>query len=177
MFGTRTITSCKFRLVISGLVVPLIFNCITSCHNPQSGKRGQVSSGISDSTSMVGIPEEYQPVYTMLVLPGKPGPGEAFRILSAGGEDILNAHVTISGLPDPIKSVNNKTGEELPCWRIDDFNGVPAGKYKALLSVKNKYVSMEDSLRMGRRYGDNLFGLDKCLVLRMQRTVCLVCFE
>jgi hypothetical protein len=141
MFGLRTITSNKFRLVISGLVVPIIFNCITSCHNPQSGRRGQVSSGISDSTSMVGLPEGYQPVYAMLVLPGKPGPGEAFRILSAGGEDILNAHVTISGLPDPIKSVNNKTGEELPCWRIDDFNGVPAGKYKALLSVKNKYVS------------------------------------
>jgi hypothetical protein len=40
-----------------------------------------------------------------------------------------------------LESLNSKTGEELPYWRIDDFAGSPTGKYKATLVTDKKEIS------------------------------------
>ena len=68
-------------------------------------------------------PDEYNPVNALLVLPGNPAPGESFRILATGGRNIRKAKIIVSGPSGNFESLNTKTGEELPCWRIDDFAG------------------------------------------------------
>jgi hypothetical protein len=40
-----------------------------------------------------------------------------------------------------LESLNSKAGEELPYWRVDDFAGSPAGKYKATLIIDKKEIS------------------------------------
>ncbi len=77
----------------------------------------------------------------MLVLPGNPVPGESFRILATGGRNIRKAKIIVNSPSGNSECLDSKTGAELPCWRIDDFAGSPAGKYKATLIVDKKEVS------------------------------------
>jgi hypothetical protein len=96
---------------------------------------------MSDSTKDNRATDEYQPVNTLLVLPKNPGPGEAFRILATGGENIRKAQIIVSGQSGSLESLKSKIGEEFPCWRIDDFPGSSAGKYKVTLIDDKKVVS------------------------------------
>ena len=137
----KAIAGSNIRSLILGLFIPLMFNCITFCGDRSAGKRGLVSSGMSDSTKASGTTDEYQSVNTMLVLPKNPGPGEAFRILATGGENIREAQVIVSGPSGSLKSLKSKIGEELPYWRIDDFTGSSVGKYKVTLIADKKVVS------------------------------------
>jgi len=134
-----------FRFLIFSLVIPFLFSCLTSCaDNHSSNKKGlniieKIETIIEDDT-----PDEYSPVNAMLVLPGNPAPGENFRILSTGGRNIKKAKIIVSGPSGNPESRDHKTGEELPCWRIDDFPGSSAGKYKATLIMDNKEVAHLD---------------------------------
>jgi hypothetical protein len=128
------------RLLFSILIVPLMFNSIVSCGNNPTGKNGLTSSEKSDSLAEHETPDEFNPVNVLLLLPGYPSPGEGFRILATGGMNIRKAKIIISGPSGNLESLNNKTGEELPCWRIDSFAGTIEGNYKAALIVDKKEV-------------------------------------
>ncbi|MCX6255314.1 MAG: hypothetical protein NTV31_12660, partial [Bacteroidia bacterium] len=137
----KTIAGINIRSLILGLIIPLMFNCIASYGDLPAWKRGLVSSGMSDSTKESGTPDEYQLVNTMLVLPKNPSPGEAFRILATGGENIRKTQIIVSGPSGSLESLKSKIGEELPYWRIDDFIGSSIGKYKVTLIADKKVVS------------------------------------
>lgn len=130
------------RSLILSLIIPLLFSFFVSCaDNNGRSKKGleilnKIETIIEDDT-----PDEYKPVNAMLLLPGNPVPGENFRILSTGGRNIKKAKIRISGPSGNLESQRHKIGEELPCWRIDEFAGSAAGKYKAVLLVDNKEVS------------------------------------
>jgi hypothetical protein len=137
----KTKAGINIRSLIFGLIIPLIFNCIESCGNRPALKEDPVSSGLPDSTREIGTPDEYQPVNTLLVLPKNPGPGEPFRILATGDENIRKAKIIISGPSGNLESRKSKMGAELPYWRIDDFTGSLAGKYKVTLIVDKKVTN------------------------------------
>ncbi len=134
-------TGANIRSLITGLTITLIF-CCTACQGGgQDRKRDLSSSGMSDSTSQSIANDEYQPVYGMLVLPKNPQPGKAFRIMAAGGENILRAKIRINGPSGGMECLKSKTGGDLGKWRIDDFAGSPAGKYKAVLIAEKRTIS------------------------------------
>ena len=137
----KTIAGINTRSLIFGLIIPLIFNCIESCGNRPALKENPVSSGLSDSTKEIRTPDEYQPVNTLLVLPKNPGPGEPFRILATGDENIRKAKIIVSGPSGSLESQKSKMGAALPYWRIDDFTGSFAGKYKVTLIVDKKVIN------------------------------------
>src|SRR5512133_1197910 len=91
----------------------LILFLITSCGDPSAGKRGLISSGGSDSTDANGTPAKYESLCSILVLPKNPVPGEPFRILTTGGENIGEAQVIVTGPSGRLKSMKSKTGDEL----------------------------------------------------------------
>jgi hypothetical protein len=128
------------RLLFLGLIIPLLFNSIVSCGNNQTGQQVLAFFEKSDSTEEIKITDEYHPVNVLLILPGNTAPGEGFRILATGGRNIRKATIIVSGPSGNLESLKSKTGEELPCWRIDDFAGSPAGNYKATLMVDEKEV-------------------------------------
>ena len=113
-----------------------------ACHGDRSAwNKSTVSTGMSDSTKLIETTDEFRCVNAMLVLPKNPGPGETFRILVTGGEDIRKAQIIVKGPSGSLRSLKSITGEELPYWRIDDFTGSSDGKYKASLIADNKLIS------------------------------------
>ena len=131
----------NIRLLFFGLITPLLFSCLLSCGDNQTSKKRLAFSKKSDSVIERETADGYNQVKAMLVLPENPAPGEGFRILATGGKNIRKAKIIVSGQSGNLESLNSKTGEELPFWRIDDFAGSPAGKYKATLIMDKKKVS------------------------------------
>jgi hypothetical protein len=129
------------RFLFFYLITPLLFSSFVSCGDNQAGKKGLAFIEKLDSVIEGDTPDEYNPVNAMLIIPANPIPGEGFRILATGGRNIRKAKIVVSGSSGNLESRNNKHGEELPYWRIDDFAGTPVGKYKATLFVDNKEVS------------------------------------
>ncbi len=84
------------------------------------------------------------PVYAILVLPENPLPGEPFRVVSTGGKSILSEKIEVRGGAETLKSVQSKTGDCIPYWRLDNFAGAPAGKYKAIISDGNKVAAVRE---------------------------------
>jgi hypothetical protein len=136
-----TVVNVNIRSLFSGLITPLLFSSLVSCGDSQTGKKGLTLLEKLDSVITGEAPDEYNPVNVLLILPGNPAPGEGFRILATGGTNIRKAKIMVSGPSGNLESMDSKTGEELPCWRIDDFAGSPAGNYKATLVVDKKEVS------------------------------------
>jgi len=128
----------NISFLILGVIITLMIGCNTS-----KGTRPDSSvSYLSPKPASENItPEEFQPVVTLLVLPKNPGPGEAFRILATGGENIRKAQIIISSPSGKSGPMSSKTGKEMPYWRIDEFEGIPAGKYNATLIEDKKIVT------------------------------------
>lgn len=124
-----------------GTISLLLFTGLFSCSGNQTGNKNLPNSENSDSTIKVEAPDEFNSVNAMLIIPGNPAPGRGFRILATGEKNIRMAEIIVSGPGGNLKSQNSKTGEELPCWRIDDFEGSPSGKYTASLIINKKEVS------------------------------------
>lgn len=123
------------------LIVILLPSVIASCGGNQSTEQGQTLLEKIESANEGEDPDEYNPVNAMLVIPGNPVPGENFRILATGGKNIRKAKIVIHHPSGNLESKNYKTGDELPCWRIDDLEGLPEGKYKAILILEHKEIS------------------------------------
>ncbi|HBL76359.1 MAG: hypothetical protein A2W90_08470 [Bacteroidetes bacterium GWF2_42_66] len=118
-----------------------MFCIITSCGDRPSRKpESPINLQMTDSTSEDEAPDDYPSVNALLVSPGNPHPGEAFRILATGGKNIRKAKIIVSGPSGNPESLKSKNGEGLPFWRIDDFAGSSAGKYTVTLIAGKKEV-------------------------------------
>jgi hypothetical protein len=129
------------RSLFFGLITPLLFTGFVSCGDNQPGKKVLNFIEKTVSSEENDAPDAYNPVNALLIIPAKPAPGEGFRILSTGGSNIRKAKIVVSGPSGELESLKNITGEELPCWRIDDFTGTDAGNYKAILIIDKKEVA------------------------------------
>jgi hypothetical protein len=129
----------NLKLLSLILIIALTINCLVSCDNPS--KSDKTLSGSSKTSEKKENPERYTPVYDLLILPKNPAPGEAFRVLATGSENITKTLITVSGPGGTLKSVNSIHGDELPYWRIDDFKGGSAGKYTITLTEDDRIVS------------------------------------
>jgi hypothetical protein len=129
------------RLLFWGLMAPLLIVVFAACEGKQTGGNGSTFMEKIESVFEDELPDAYEPLNAMLIIPAKPAPGEGFRILSTGGSNILKAKVIVNGFTVNPESLHHTRGNELPGWRIDDFAGCPAGKYNATLVVDKKEVS------------------------------------
>lgn len=127
-----------FRQLIVSRFVPLFFILTVSCGVKNSGEKGIALTEKLNSLLEIEPPDEYNPVNAMLLLPRNPAPGESFQILATGNRNISKAKIVVSGMTGNLELLNTKSGKELPCWRIDDFAGISAGKYKATLFLNDK---------------------------------------
>ncbi len=130
-----------FAMTKKPLLIALMICCI-ACKG-ELVNRGKItdSSVVADSViSDTEAADEYQPVYSLLVLPKNPLPGGNFRIVATGGKQLRKAQIQISGPAGDMKSVRIITGEELPFWRIDEFAGAAEGDYRVTLIERGKEV-------------------------------------
>ncbi len=120
------------------LMLLFLFCGFVSCGDNQAGKKAPAIIQKLEEVLEGSTPDEYNPVNALLVLPANPVPGENFRIMATGGSNIRHAKIVVSGPSGNLESNNHKYGKELPCWRIEDFAGCPAGKYNADLILDNR---------------------------------------
>ena len=117
-------TGNNVRSLILSLNIILISGFI-ACNTNQAARKKVVGSSAEQiSADSTETSEEYPSVSALLVSPKIPAPGETFRIVVTGGKNILKADLIVTGPEGELKSLKSKTGEEFPCWRIDDFTGV-----------------------------------------------------
>ncbi len=128
------------RFIVHSPVIALLLLILLSCDGNRTVKKESAGGENPVQDTVVEDQDEYGPIYAMLVSPGNPAPGEGFRILATGGRNLRKGKITVSGPSGNEGSLRTRTGEELPYWRIDDFPGCPAGRYTAILSVKNREV-------------------------------------
>ena len=138
MLLLKTIPGFNIRSLVVWMFIPLMFNCKSSNNQP-SLKSTIVSSVSPDSGKEIVTPDEYPTIRALLVLPKNPAPGQPFRILATGGENLRKAQILVSAPSGTQVALKSKTGEEMPYWRIDDFAGNSEGKYKVAL-VEDKKV-------------------------------------
>jgi hypothetical protein len=126
------------------LITLVLFVGLVSCDGNQDGKKGMTLSEKIESVITSEVPDAYDPVNALLIIPRNPAPGEEFRILATGGSSIRKAKITVTGPSGNLTAIVSKTGKELPFRRIDDFAGSLEGKYKAILEVdKNEVCALE----------------------------------
>src|SRR5665647_2573175 len=137
-----SIIKSKARINIHSLVTGFMFTLIFNCPACKGDHRTSlVSSANQDKTKEIGKSDESVSVPVLLVLPKNPCPGKAFRILATGEKMILKSKIIVTGASGTTESVKSKAGVEFPFWRIDDFNGLAAGKYKVTLIEDKKEIS------------------------------------
>lgn len=112
-------------------VIALLF-CI-SCSSNNTGKH-RISSSTDSLTASQGDTLESYPVpNTLLLLPKDPKPGEPFRIVATGNKNIRKATISVDGGGGVLESVSDRSGEQIPFWRIFEFTGAPEGTFKATI--------------------------------------------
>lgn len=123
----------------TGLLIPFIISVIISCGNSHR-KEHVISSAVITDSIAEPINSEAPANYAVLLLPANPQPGEMFRVLAVGEEDIRKVSIILSSPSGKIESVKSESGDGIPGWKIDDFAGLPAGVYKASVLVGKKSV-------------------------------------
>ncbi len=134
----------SLRFLVLEVAIFLTLGCLFSCGRTQPGQKGIAIIEKLDSVLTNQTPDEYNPVNAMLILPRDPAPGERFRVLVTGGRNIRKARLEVTGPSGKLESVKTITGEELPCWRIDDFTASAAGTCRASLIVDGKEVCRQE---------------------------------
>jgi len=119
----------------------LVLLVISSCGDRSSRNEGKSYFGLTtDSVSDIDSEAGLRTAITMLVSPKNPQPGQVFRVISAGGKNILKARLVVNSPDGSDESVKSRIGDQFPYWRIDEFSGRPAGKYQVNLIV-NKQIA------------------------------------
>jgi len=129
------------KLVFALFILSFLFN---ACGGKNSGRKDLTFFEKIEAAVEPEPADEYAVVNTMLVLPANPAPGEGFRIVATGGKNIRKAKIVVSGPSGNLELLKSKTGQELPCWRIDDFAGTADGSYTATLMLDKKEVAKLD---------------------------------
>jgi hypothetical protein len=141
----KDIIGMILRLRIILLIFPLISFFLTSCNHQRGQKDGSTGSGgNSELSGMEQTSDEYNPVYSLLISPEKPRPGDTFRIVATGGKDILKAKIVITGPSGDLKPLNSKTGDGFPCWRVDEFKTGSSGMFKVALFADKKEFKIRE---------------------------------
>ena len=128
------------RSFFSFLLCASIFLLFGSCNGKHTKDKMNLIFNKIESYVEQEIPDDYQSINALLLMPAHPAPGEEFRVLITGGSNILKADIVIVGQNEKIKAAKSICGNELPFWRIDDFAGVAEGKYTAILKVNGKNI-------------------------------------
>ena len=131
----------RFQKFFNFLPIVLIFLAATACGDRTSGGKS-----VPNGKSSVGNQEEQsdnvasQAVTALLISPKFPKPGQSFRILAVGNKSILKSTASLSS--GTLESLGSRGGEGLPFWHIEEFKGLPEGKYEIILQTGSSSLKL-----------------------------------
>ncbi len=142
MIKRNSLAKIKPLPVLAAFTISLLFLVGSSCGNRTTERISQLASQmLVSSAEDADEPAGFKEVNALLISPGHPKPGEGFRVLTVGSKSIKRAQVIIHGASGTIESRKNRSGNGLPCWRIDEFIAGPSGEYEVSLILNNQKVS------------------------------------
>lgn len=111
-----------------------VFILFSSCGNTSVSKKGKPSSEaiISDQEDPADH-DATQTIFGVCVSPKNPKPGEIFHVLVTGSKNLRKAKLFISTPKGNIESMQSRSGDGLPFWRIDEYKATGKGKYMVAL--------------------------------------------
>ncbi|MEK7719266.1 MAG: hypothetical protein AAB347_06610 [Bacteroidota bacterium] len=128
------------------ITLTLILLALTSCGTwPEKAKEltnNKSTNGLQEDS---GDKSDYQTVTALLLSPKHPRPGEPFSVLAVGGKSILKSKIKISS--DATGSMKGRGGEGLPFWRIEQFKGLPEGKYRISLQDSKEEAQLDFAVK------------------------------
>ena len=141
----NTIAGIKARLALIAMSFTVMFLTISACGDGSVTKKvkagSKILSGLLDDDNTA---DDSNVVYTLLVSPKNPRPGEVFHIMAVGGKNIRKAQIIVQSQDGSVESQKTRNGDGLPFWRIDEFKAKSEGKYKVTLVSNKKTVSELD---------------------------------
>jgi hypothetical protein len=127
-----------FRIIPIAWFLLAVFSC---GDRPAGGKIHPDSKQSGSTLDSPSDLDDSQLVPALLISPKNPKPGEPFRVLAVGNKSILKANIRISSMEE--KPLHSKSGEGLPFWRIEEYQGLPEGNYK--ISLQSAQVDFKVS--------------------------------
>ena len=119
-----------FKL-LNTITLAFVLVTMTSCgarpDKAMESLNSKSNNGIQDDS---GGKADFHGEPALLLSPKIPKPGEPFRVMVVGNRNILKARINISANTESLKS---RSGEGLPYWKIEEFKGLPEGKYQVTL--------------------------------------------
>lgn len=122
-----------FKLYLIAIMLLGVTACGYSASEKSGSKEIQNAQISSDDT----VIDESQVVHSLTLSPKAPKPGEPFRLLAIGGQEIKKAVIRVTYNGTELPSQHSRLGNGLPFWRIDEYPGSSAGNYQAELVIKN----------------------------------------
>ncbi len=136
-------------------LILILFIGINACGYSASDKSGNKEIQDSQINSDDTVIDESQVIHSLTLSPRDPKPGEPFRLLAIGGQEIKKAVIRVTNNGSELPSQHSRLGNGLPFWRIDEFSGAEAGSYQAELVVKNNSIKKITFVIAQKKSGSN----------------------
>lgn len=128
--------------ILNYITLTLLLLAMSSCGaSTEPGKMNANSSKANDVATNAFDNVNFQGVTSIMLSPKNPKAGEAFRVMVVGDKSILRSAIKFSSAT--VHSIGSRSGVGLPFWRIEEFDGLPAGSYHITLQGNKKDAAME----------------------------------
>lgn len=134
-------SGCLWLAVFSVTAVLGAFSC--SGHSSE-GSGNSVTEKQIEAVEEADDFAKIKLVDAILVSPENPKPGEVFRIMVAGGKDVLKARIVVSGPSGELNPGNSRSGVGLPFWRIVEFSAGSVGGYQVEMGSEKLSFKVTD---------------------------------
>jgi hypothetical protein len=120
----------SYRLWLTAFSVAALLGTF-SCSGHSSENSG--NSVVEKQAEAVEETEDFSKIKlvdAILVSPENPRPGETFKIMVAGGKNVLKADIEVTSPSGKIKATKSRSGVGLPFWKIEEFTAGSSGEYQ-----------------------------------------------
>jgi hypothetical protein len=101
-----------------------------SCNGGSTNGGSQVTAKQVEAVEETENFAKIKLVDAILVSPENPRPGEVFRVMAAGGKEVLDDQIWVSGPSGKLNGGKSRTGVGLPFWKTEEFTAGSAGEYQ-----------------------------------------------
>ena len=133
------------RLILIRTLTAILFLGIISCGDRSAPKKqGNVAEVGKELSNEITETDELAIVPALLVSPQNPMPGETFRVMAVGNQDIRKSQILVTSSSGALEPKKSRNGDGLPYWKIEEFQAGAEGNYQVVLKIEGKVVVNQD---------------------------------
>lgn len=134
----------SYRLWLAVFSVAAVFGSASCNGRSTSGDSNTVTEKQIEAVEEAEDFSKIKLVDAILVSPENPRPGETFKVMVAGGKEVLKADIRVAGPSGDIKPGKSRSGVGLPFWKIEEFTADAAGEYQVEMDAEKLSFKVTD---------------------------------